>query len=156
MFTVSRKSRHILLTLSCLLLLLSLALSTSTALAVTNFRVLTANLTGAAEVPGPGDPDGSGIAKIRLFPDSNLVCFSIRAEDITLPALAAHIHVGGADVAGPIVVTLAPPDASGSVKGCATADEALIRAIYNDPSAYYVNVHTTDYPGGAIRGQLSK
>jgi hypothetical protein len=32
----------------------------------------------------------------------------------------------------------------------------LIQAIISDPSAYYVNVHDTVYPGGANRGQLSR
>ncbi|MCA1850177.1 MAG: CHRD domain-containing protein, partial [Acidobacteria bacterium] len=38
-------------------------------------RRLTATLTGAAEVPGPGDPDGTGTAVITLNQGQNEVCF---------------------------------------------------------------------------------
>ena len=36
------------------------------------------------------------------------------------------------------------------------ADRDLIRDNRKNPASYYVNVHTTEYPGGAIRDQLSK
>jgi hypothetical protein len=32
----------------------------------------------------------------------------------------------------------------------------LIKAIRQNPEAYYVNVHNSDFPTGAVRGQLSK
>ncbi len=119
-------------------------------------RPLTAILTGAAEVPGPGDPDGTGSAVITLNQGQGEVCWEISVSDITLPAIAAHIHVAPAGVAGPVVVPLSAPDASGISSGCASADPDLIKAIRQDPAAYYVNVHTTDFPTGAVRGQLSK
>jgi hypothetical protein len=63
-------------------------------------------------------------------------------------------------VAGPVVVTLFTGTFGGTaaVSGCATGvDRGLIKAIRQDASAYYVNVHSTpDFPGGAIRGQLGK
>lgn len=118
-------------------------------------RRLTATLTGAAEVPGPGDADGSGTASIRLRLGQAQICFRLTATAITLPAAAAHIHVGPPTVAGPVVVTLAPPDAAGAASGCVTVPRAMVRAILTNPSGYYVNVHTSDFPAGAIRGQLS-
>jgi hypothetical protein len=120
-------------------------------------RPFTTTLTGAAEVPGPGDPDGSGTARVALNPGQGEVCFTITVANITLPATAAHIHEAPVGVAGPIVVTLAPPDASGTVTGCASdVDQEEIKEIIQHPEEYYVNVHTTDYPAGAVRGQLSK
>lgn len=112
-----------------------------------------AHLTGADEVPGPGDPDGSGTARITF--KSGEICWVLDVEGITLPAAAAHIHTGPAGVAGPVLVPLTPPDADGHSEGCAAADDATQNAIRGDLSGHYVNVHTSDYPDGALRGQLS-
>lgn len=158
MFTSISKSRSatILILVISATLLVSLAFAARPAFAESSFRLVKAQLTGEAEVPGPGDPDGSGSARIRLFPNEGMVCFTLRVENILLPTIGAHIHAGTADVAGPVVVPLSPPDESGTSKGCVEADEALIRDIFKNPTNYYVNVHTTDFPGGAIRGQLTK
>lgn len=117
-------------------------------------RTLSTGLNGAEEVPGPGDPDGSGSAKLTLNPGAETICYSLTVSDIE-PATAAHIHVGPAGEAGPVVVGLDPPT-DGSSSGCATADRALILNILKDPSNYYVNVHNAEYMSGAIRGQLSR
>jgi hypothetical protein len=121
-------------------------------------RQFTTTLTGAAEVPGPGDPDGSGTATITLNYGQGTVCWEIQVSDITLPAIAAHIHEAPVGVAGPVVVPLFPPvpDANGFSSGCMNVDRAEIKDIIQHPEEYYVNVHTTDFPAGALRGQLSK
>ena len=124
------------------------------AVAADGGRPLATTLTGAAEVPGPGDPDGSGTASIRLNPGQGEVCFELTVSGIA-PATAAHIHIGPAGVAGPVVVGLAPPT-SGTSSGCVSADPTLIKAIIQNPEQYYVNVHNAGFPAGAIRGQLSK
>jgi len=117
-------------------------------------RPLYTTLAGTTEVPGPGDPDGSGTAKLRLNQGQGTICFEITAMDIITPT-AAHIHVGMVGVSGPVVVTLSAP-VNGIAIGCATASKDLIKAIRQSPGDYYVNVHTSDYPAGALRGQLSK
>ena len=110
------------------------------------------SLTGAEEVNG-GDPDGSGRALIGFSPGGNEICFTLDVSNLST-AVAAHIHRGAAGVNGPIVVTLQAPNNSSI--GCVSVDPALIKEIARNPEAFYVNVHTTDYPGGAIRGQLGK
>jgi hypothetical protein len=120
-------------------------------------RPLSATLTGAAEAPGPGDPDGSGVATITVNPGQEEICWAITVEDITLPATAAHIHVAPPGLPGPIVVGLSAPDASGSSSGCTPVERELAKDILKNPEDYYVNVHTLPLFGaGAIRGQLSK
>ena len=117
-------------------------------------RRLTATLTGAAEVPGPGDPDGGGSAVITLNQGQNEVCFELTVTNIAA-ATAAHIHTGAAGAAGGVVVTLTPPT-EGSSKGCVSAGAELIKEIRQKPGNYYVNVHNAEFPDGAVRGQLSK
>jgi hypothetical protein len=116
---------------------------------------LNATMNGTNEVPGPGDPDGSGTAQFHMIRGAALICFQISAQAITLPATAAHIHNGAAGVAGPIVVPLTAPGANGSASGCVTTTRTLVSAILDNPAGYYANVHTTDFPAGAIRGQLT-
>lgn len=116
---------------------------------------LTAALLGENEVP-PADPDGSGTAIVTLNSGQGVVCFEISVSNIALPATGAHIHLGEAGVNGDIVVPLTPPDESGTSSGCVEADRGLIKDIRKNPAGYYVNVHTTEFPSGAIRGQLSK
>ena len=122
-------------------------------------RPFTTTLTGAAEVP-PADPDASGSAAILLNQGLGTVCFDLSWENVDGTVFAAHIHVAPAGVNGPIVVPLFAGSFAGtdSVSGCVeNVDRNLIKAIRQDPSAYYVNVHSMpDFPGGAIRGQLGK
>jgi hypothetical protein len=117
-------------------------------------RPLSTSLSGAEEIPGPGDPDGSGKADITLNHGKGEVCWTLTAQDIGA-ASAAHIHRGESGVAGPVVVTLSPPS-EGSSEGCVAADQELIKSILQDPAQYYVNVHNAEFPQGAIRGQLGK
>ena len=121
-----------------------------------------ATLSGENEVPGPGDPNGKGKFKATLGEDT--LCYTLSVKKVA-DAVAAHIHVGGADVAGPIAVTLLTPQNGQPVSECLTAvpDEedtqvtlsvSELAAIAADPGAYYVNVHSAEFPAGAVRGQL--
>ncbi len=115
-------------------------------------RKFTTTLTGAAEVPGPGDPDGSGTAQVTVNPGQSRVCYELEVTGIA-PATLAHIHIGSSTQAGPISVTLEAPT-DGDSSGCVTITRSLADAIRKAPQAYYVNVHNADFPAGAIRGQL--
>lgn len=117
-------------------------------------RPLQAALTGAAEVPRPGHPDGSGSASVRINPGQRTICHTVEVFDIAA-ATAAHIHEAPAGAAGPVVVTLAPPT-SGTSTGCVQVTRDLALDILKSPGDYYVNVHNAEYPAGAVRGQLSR
>ena len=132
----------------------SAALIATSAAAQTGGRKLQTNLTGAAEVPGPGDPDGRGAAQITVNAGQRKVCYKLSVSNIA-PATAAHIHEAAPTAAGPVVVTLGAPT-TGRSSGCVTVTRALALEILKDPSDYYVNVHNAAFPGGAVRGQLAK
>ena len=117
-------------------------------------RPITVEMTGAAERPGPGDPDGSGTAAFRINPGQGRLCYTLTVADIA-PATAAHIHRAPPTSAGPVVVPLAAPT-SGSSEGCVDIDVALAHEIVRDPGDFYVNVHNAPFPPGAVRGQLSR
>ncbi len=121
-------------------------------------RPFTTSLTGAAERPGPGDPDATGTAHVTVNPGTGEVCWSVDVDGVDLPIVAAHIHVGAADTFGGIVHFLLPAgvsDADGEFSGCSRADRSLAFALLRTPQDYYVNVHTALFPAGAARGQLS-
>lgn len=121
---------------------------------------LTTTLSGAAEVngsgePNQGDPDGSGTATITVDQSGSQVCYVLRAAAITLPAAAAHIHEARAGTTGDVVVPLSPPNAEGVATGCVEGTIEVINGLPRTPSDYYVNVHTSDFSAGAVRGQLA-
>lgn len=116
-----------------------------------NFHVL---MSGPQEVPGPGDDDGQGEAWLYIDGTTNTVCWHMVTAGIALPAAGAHIHVGAQGESGGVVVALSAPGADGAATGCTEADAEVVEAILENPSGYYVNVHTGEFPDGAVRGQL--
>ena len=114
---------------------------------------LETNLRGSAAT----DADGRGTAKLRLNRAREQVCFTITVRRID-DVVAAHIHRGGPGVDGGIEVDLITEPASGNrFTGC-TEDVAKsqIRRILRRPRRFYVNVHTTPFPGGAVQGTLRR
>jgi len=107
-----------------------------------------ATLNGANEKPAPADPKATGAAKVTV--KDTQVCYDLSVKDLNAPTMA-HIHKGGAEVAGPVAVPLSPPDASGKSQGCVNADPAVAKDIAANPGDYYVNVHSAQYKAGAIR-----
>jgi hypothetical protein len=116
-------------------------------------RAFTVALTGNAESPA-GDPVGTGTGEFHLRAGQGQVCYQLAARNLP-QAVAAHIHRGGASVSGPVVVPLATPNANGNSRGCAAASRSIVNAILAAPASYYANIHTAEFPGGAIRGQLA-
>lgn len=109
-----------------------------------------ATLTGPAEVPGPGDTDGLGFAVVTV--DGTHIHYTVFAQNIGAPT-AAHIHAGAAGVAGDAVV---PLNVNTLTNGTADITQELADQINANPSGFYVNVHNAEFPGGAIRGQLTR
>ncbi len=122
-------------------------------------RPLTAELNGPNEMT-PGDPDGTGTMHLTLNQGQGEICWDLDVSDIESPT-RAHIHSGVAGVNGPVVVfffdLVIPDPIPVAFDGCVDGiDEGLIKDIRQNPGDYYINIHNTEYPAGAIRGQLSK
>jgi hypothetical protein len=115
-----------------------------------------AMLSGANEVPA-ADPDGEGAAAVTIDRDNAEVCIDLRVANLDTVTMA-HIHHAPAGSNGPVVVPAgmsfanlpAPTSAN-----CVAVDPVLIADMVANPANYYVNVHTTVFPAGAIRGQLA-
>lgn len=114
-------------------------------------------LRGDNEVPGPGDPNGSGRARLRLNDEKNKLCYRITFRKVASPT-AVHVHRGGKDESGPIVVHITDgPDIESPLIGCVNdvAKKDLER-MQRRPRRHYVNIHSEAFPDGAVRGQLRK
>jgi hypothetical protein len=117
-------------------------------------RVFKVTFAGENETPA-GDPVATGTATIRIRAAQPRVCYAIVARDLSGSAAAAHIHRGAVGVAGPVLIALRTPGANGRASGCAKAKRSLVKAILAHPARYYVNVHTAEFPEGAIRVELA-
>src|SRR2546421_1084068 len=96
-------------------------------------RVFRVALAGENETPA-GDPVATGAATVRVRSGQARICYSLVARDLSGRAVAAHIHRGAAGVAGPVVIPLKTPNASGESSGCAKTPKALVRAVPAHPS----------------------
>lgn len=115
-------------------------------------QILTApNMSGGQEVP-PADPDGTGSAVVTVA--GTRITYTITTVNITLPPADQHIHTGAAGVDGPVFIQLIGTWTGGNYSGTRIVTQAEIDAILANPSGFYINVHTSDFPGGSIRGQL--
>ncbi|HEY3243182.1 MAG TPA: CHRD domain-containing protein [Phycisphaerae bacterium] len=130
-----------------------LAVAAMTPPAAADIHNLTAALTGAQEVP-PTPSAGTGSCNITLDDVTGLVTANCTFMGLTSPANAAHIHGlappgMNAGILIPLTVT---PATSGTVTGSGTLSAANVTGMLNGLT--YVNIHTGQFPGGEIRGQI--
>ena len=118
----------------------------------------TVALTGAAEsnfahsTGGTGDLDATGSVRLALDPANKQVCYDFELSGASTP-LMAHIHEGPPLKNGPPVITLfTGPGAD--LDGCVTWLHHQVAEIVANPADFYVSVETTEYPDGAVRGQI--
>src|SRR5262249_44282396 len=123
-------------------------------------RFFVARLSGGNEVPVPGgpavgDPDGTATALVRV--QGARVTFGVDWQGITAPTLG-HIHQGAAGVNGPVKVALfaapLPAPAPATAGAVTVTDPQIADGIRANPAGFYVNLHSAQFPGGAVRGQL--
>lgn len=107
---------------------------------------LTSTLSGAG-----ADTDGTGAFAAEVDADAGDFCYTLTVAKIAKPTMA-HVHTGAAGTNGPPVITV---DVTGTTDECVAVEPDVLKAIVANPAGYYVNVHTADFPAGAIRGQLA-
>jgi hypothetical protein len=121
--------------------------------------------TFTVQLAPSGDPDGSGTAVLTVDLASGTVCYDITVTGIGVPTEPAagignaHIHSyaqGGAIAVDLETHFVAVPDAVDTYEAtdCVTASRRVLVDILLNPDQYYVNVHTTEFPAGAIQGDL--
>ena len=136
---------------TALVCLAAATLAGASAMAAPGDIMFTAKLTGAAETP-PAALNSTGLFQARLNPASGQLCYTLTSQNLDMLTMA-HIHAGAVGVAGPPVVVLL---ASAPSETCMSVDKDVAAKLIANPADYYVNVHTSQFPKGAIRGQLAK
>src|SRR5262245_46196422 len=114
---------------------------------------LVASLEGRNEVTA-GAPAGQALELIGI--QGNTLSYSVSWRGIGAPT-EADIHAAGRGLDGPVVVPLVttPPPAGGFASGTVTlTDPAVLAALRADPGGFYADLHTTQFPGGAVRAQF--
>jgi hypothetical protein len=114
-------------------------------------RIYRVALAGTAETLS-GAPAGTGAAVIAIH-GTSVVCWRFAHLRGFTNATFADIHLGAARRPGKVVVRLSTRPRLHH-RGCVGVVTALVRAIEHSPGDYYVNIASTQYPGGAVRGQL--
>ena len=103
------------------------------------------------------DSDAHGFFTYEI--DEDQFCWTLDVSGLTTPVGAAHVHENVRNENGGIRIPLDVVVGATSFEtaDCETVtDQALLDRLEEDPRGFYVNVHTTQYPGGEIRGQLKK
>ena len=120
-----------------------------------NFLYFNVGLSGDQEVGAigqfdQGDLDGGGVAKLVIDTATNEIDWQFLVSGIDTPLTGAHIHSGAAGTNGPVVVNF-----NAQFSGANLVDADLANVATN-PAGFYVNLHNSVFPGGAVRGQMSE
>jgi hypothetical protein len=153
------RSRLSLFASGALAVLASAFLATACNDATEGQTLFRATLAGSNEVPAR-DTAATGSAGITL--DGDTVFFAVEVSQIEA-VTAAHIHSGAAGVNGPVRVDFFLGPVTGAVNGRLVEGSftaANVRGVTFETlleqmraGTAYVNVHSTRYPGGEVRGQ---
>jgi len=112
---------------------------------------LRATMNGANEI-SPTASKGSGSGFFTVV--TNALTYNIVFTNLLSPAVAAHIHgPGTASQNAPVLIPFSAPSATaGTISGTANLTPTELLDLFS--SLTYANIHTTNYAGGEIRGQV--
>lgn len=110
------------------------------------------------EEPGGGDRRGSGDARLDLDEAGETACYFFAWKGLAGDVTAAHLHVGPRGQDGGHAIDFFNDQhfagRDGNSSGCVPSSRDNIRVIVANPAGYYINIHSTEFKPGAIRGQL--
>ena len=118
-----------------------------------------ATLSGTNEAPPNASP-ATGTATAILSADGSTLTYTVTYSGLTASRTASHFHASacpGANAGVQLGIAAGGPTSdtiSGSGPVNATLLAALNTACSGGSVAVYVNVHSSNFPGGEIRGQL--
>jgi hypothetical protein len=119
---------------------------------------ISGHLTGSQVVnPNGGDPNGTANLNLRVNRQKARVCFVLTYKKLSGHVTGAFIHKGDeGEIARPII-TLFEGDHASPVQACVhDLKKRLVKRLKRKPAQHYVDVTTSKYPDGAIRGQLER
>ncbi len=119
-------------------------------------QTLGAVLTGSQEVPPTTSP-GFGNATVTFDSTRQNITVTITVANLGAPIIAAHIHKKdvGSQTGGVFIGFDASMFAGGKLTQTVPVTPDQANQLLQNPSNFYVNVHTTQFGGGAIRGDLA-
>jgi hypothetical protein len=112
------------------------------------------NVLDSDGATGAGDPNARG-ALSMVTPGPDQVCFGLNVLDMA-EVTAVQVREGTAGRTGPVLLNLTPlPSSEGPSSGCVSDVPASVVAdLRAHPDGFYLNVATTEFPDGAVRGQF--
>jgi hypothetical protein len=125
--------------------------TTTAEVTIKQVDLFSANLSGMNEVP-PTQSVASGSVTMRMVADDGLLEVDFNAVNLAGTMTGAHIHLGALGQNGGVALSLAPPSGSFSETYDITGMSDLVTALRAGDA--YVNVHSSAYTGGEIRGQV--
>ena len=126
-------------------------------LAPTVVQEYSVRLSAANEIAANTRTETS-IASVKIFSDNSVTLSSTFTNFAAGDAITmAHIHLGDAVNNGPVVLPFTIVATGANVEAKATGiRQTLIDSLKNNVTDFYVNIHSTQLPGGLARGQIGK
>jgi hypothetical protein len=116
--------------------------------------IFEATLSGTQEVPPNASP-GRGTAEVQVNSNTNTLTWKVTYSGLSGPATGGHIHGPAAPGANAgIVVPFTGNLNAQPVQGQAQITPAQMADL--SAGMWYVNIHSAQFPGGEIRGQLRR
>lgn len=114
-----------------------------------------ATLTGGEVVTSAGDRDGYAEGELSVSDELDQICYDVNNIRNLAPITSLTINRAPRGSVGPAIIRVERAN-EGGWKNCVSKAEWLETSFERTPGAYYMQISTTEFPNGAIRGQFHK